>query len=576
MNLEHTLLQEVGDNMKRKIQAFLLASTLASTTLLASPRVDAGPNSPYINKESEGTFIKYEDNLIYFKEYDGTLHAINFDGRTNFFIDERIVTIDDFKNGMDIYVKLQGRKIVHMDSFSTDFPAYITPGSKQRTGIVKKIDRDQIIITTAIGTEETYFTSPSTITLQNGENISLNRLYVGDRVKLYFDDIDTTTASKIVIEGESIEIKDLYKGEIAVTNRMSSIITINNVKVFRNGNWQDKGTIRLPYNSDLPLYVSGQKIDYRNIENYRGKTVYIALKDFFGKDSAEKMVIKNQYETTFSDKIESVNWYTSQIELTNKKNINFHDGTMVIRNGRLVDTSSIVPNASALVVADGRGEERTADVIYIYDEDINNSNIGMDRIYAGRVDKLTDYRLFLKDFFVLEQNRWESFAETKELSFDNDTFIYDLENPNEDERQLTAKEFLDGEYHIDENNMSDIDKEKGTKDYNAYIYTDGDRISGIYLMKKMDSLLKQTITTATIKEGPKDDVNMGLTLVLRDAKNWSESTEKWNVAYGDMNLRIKDALIVKDGKGIKSSELKQGDRLYVVRDDLVGKVIVVK
>ena len=64
--------------------------------------------------------------------------------------------------------------------------------------------------------------------------------------------------------------------------------------------------------------------------------------------------------------------------------------------------------------------------------------------------------------------------------------------------------------------------------------------------------------------------------MLMDVKDWSERLEKWNLKFGNMNLRIKDALIMKNGKSIKTSDLKPGDRLYIVRDDLVGKVIVVK
>lgn len=558
--------------MKKNIQAFLLVTALAGASVVGTPPVDAAANSPYIDGYSEGYFKKYEHNNIVFEEFDGTVHHIAFDGRTRLTIDERTATIDDFKPGMEIYVELKGRKIVFVDGFSTDSPGYISPEGKQRTGTVKMIDRDQIVITTAIGTEERYFTTAGTVTLKNGQNVSLNNLYVGDRVKLYFNDIDTSSIAKIAIDGDTVKIKDLYKGEISVTNRMSSVLTFHNVEVFRNGSWQDIGTLRLPYNSDLPLYIAGQRIDYRNIENYRGKTAYIALKDNYGRDSAEKMVIKNQYEMTYSERIENVNWYTSEIKLSNTRNIGFHDGTMVIKNGRLVDQSSIVPNSSALVVADGRGRSSTADVIYIYDQDINNSNIGMDRIYAGRVDSIGEFGLDLKDFFVLEQNKWESFAETKELDYDNDTFIYDVE----EQKVLTAKELLDGEYHIDEDNISDIDKENGTKDYNAYIYTDGDRISGIYLLKDMDSLLRETVTTASIKTEVVNDENTGPTVVIQDAKDWSKSGDRWTLRFGDMNLRIKDALIMKNGKRIAPEDLRQGDKLYIVRDDLVGKVIVVK
>ena len=95
----------------------------------------------------------------------------------------------------------------------------------------------------------------------------------------------------------------------------------------------------------------------------------------------------------------------------------------------------------------------------------------------------------------------------------------------------------------------------------------------------MDSLLKQTIATATVKTGPIFNETLNDTvIVLRDSKSWSASLQKWTIGYEDTNLMVKDALIMKNGKRIKAEELKPNDKLYIVmnKDDLVGKVIVVK
>ena len=559
--------------MNKNMLAFLLAALLLGTSLLAAPTVNAAKNTPYANGYSEGYFIKSENNRIYYEEYDGTFHNIAFDSKTNLLIDNRPVKISDFKKGMEIYVKLKNKNIYYMDSFSTSSPGYITPDSRERSGRVKDVSQDQITIITAIGTEETYFASPATLVSKDGKNTTLNALYAGDRVRLKFSDLSSKTASKILIEGDSVIIKDLYRGVLSVTERMSRFVTVQNVERFRNGNWEKIGTMRMPYSTDLALFMAGKEIDYKKLDSYKGKTVYMAVKDFFGKEGAEKMVIRNQQEMSFSEKIEQVNWYTSEIKLSNKRNIGFNDGTMVIKNGRLVDNYSILPNSSALVVADGRASSSTANVIYIYDEDINNSKSGMDKIYAARVDNIGEYILNIKDFSVLDKNKWQSFNQSMPLYFDEETSVYDMEK----KKTLTVKEFMDGEYHVDEDNITGGYVGQGgiLKDYNAYIYTDGDRISSIYLKKDMDSILNQRVSTATV-ESLKDDASTGLTLNLRDGKDWSDRLEKWNLRYGTMNLRVNDALIVKNGKAITAKQLKIGDRLYIVRDDLDGKVIVVK
>ena len=563
--------------MKKTISRLLMTSAICGSLVLSTQvfaetsetiqSVEGNKiNERVVEDVIEGYFESSKENIITLKGFDGKMHSKSIDINSILLINERAVKSSDFKKGMEVHAKINGERIAYMDSFTMDNPGYISPNSKQRMGVIKKIDRDQITISTAIGTEETYYTTDGTLTLKGGKNVSLNTLYVGDRVRLKFDDIETDLVSKLIVEGNSIKIKDLYRGKIAVTNRMSSVVSFLDVEVFRNGKWIKTDTIRLPYNSDLPIYVGGQKINYNNIEHYRGKTVYMAIKDSYGRDSAEKMVIKNKQETTFSEKIENVNHFTSQIELSNKRNIGFHEGTMIIKSGRLVDSHSITPNSSALVVADGRGASSTADVIYIYDEDVSNSNIGMDMIYAGRIDSIGEYTLDLRDFFVLNKNKWESFAwksdeDTKELYYDNDTFIYIFDGTDPEKgRKIDSQELLNGEYHVDEDKAQD-DHHKKLRDYYAYIYTDGDRIAGIYLRKSIDSVLRQKIVTATLDKNPleikntddsaditdstlveidgiaeKEDLSgkrniedLNLTLEIKDAKDWSvydESSSK--------------------------------------------------
>lgn len=585
------------------LNAQVFAESEKTTQITAEKDIEEPIEKDFI----EGYFESSKENIITIKDYDGTIHTKSFDLNSIMMVNERGAKVTDFKKGMEVYVKIDGERIAYMDSFTVDNPGYISPSSKQRVGVIKSIDRDQITIRTAIGTEETYSLTDATLTLKDGKNVSLNSLYAGDRVRLQFDDIETDFVSKLIIEGNSIKVKDLYRGKIAVTNRMSSVVSFGDVEVFRNGKWTKTDIIRLPYNSDLPLYLGGQKINYRNIEHYRGKTVYMAIKDSYGRDSAEKMVIKNKQEMTFSDKIENVNHFTSEIELSNKRNIGFNEGTMIIKSGRIVDSHSITPNSSALVVADGRGASATADVIYIYDEDVNNSNIGMDMIYAGRVDTIGEYTLNLKDFFVLNKNEWESFGSikdgVKELYYDNDTFIYDADSGE----VLDPEKLLNGEYNVDEDKAQE-DYHKKLRDHYAYIYTDGDRIAGIYLRKNIDSVLRQKIVTATLDKNPLEQKQQGddsnstdttlveidgidekedgeLTLALRDAKDWSAYDEGWKLKYKNLNVEAKGALVMKNGERIKTSELKKGDKIYMVMDEYMygktfmgrrARVIVVK
>lgn len=546
------------------------AAFLCLILLMSSITSYGDSQGPYRNGFIEGYVKKVLEKEIQIEEYDGTIHQLPFDPRALLTIDGIPASLRDFKGGMEVYGEVKGLRLYTLESYSTENPGYIPPGGKIRTGTVKKIDRDQIVIQLPTGQKETYFTSAATIALKKGAQVPLSVLYEGDRVKLYFDEIDSSLISKMEIEGDSIVVKDLYRGKLALAHDLENKMVLEEVEALRNGKWEAvKPSMAIPYTTDLPLYAGGQKISYRQLKNYQGRTVYMAVKDFFGSQRAEKMIIKSQYESTYADKIKDINWYTQGLELNNNKNLAFHEGTMIMKNGRLVDMYSIDAKADAFVVADGRGNNLLADVIYLYNEDINHSNIGRHVLYGGRLDVILQDQVTLKNFFVLDNNQWVSFGGQKDLYYDSDTSIFDLEA----QKLVPPKEFYAKDYAVDEN--SDYAKNRNLKDWYGYIYTDGDQIRTILVQKNMDSLLNQRITNGVIDK-VYDDPLLGWTLELRDGKDWSSSKKQWMAKNASLRINLEKAMIIKDEKMISAHELKAGDRIYMVRNDFEGKIVIVK
>lgn len=549
----------------KKILLILLIIIIA-----ASPVSYASTTGPYLTGFIEGYISGWVGGRIQIEEYDGTVHTLSFVERPAFMIDQRPAGLKDFKVGMEVYAELTGRSISYMDSFSTENPGYIPPGSKVRSGNIQKIGRDQITVKLPTGGTETYFFSSATIVQKKGINVPLNTLYEGDRVRLFFDEADSVMVSRMQIEGDSVIIKDLYRGTLNSAGSFEAVITLGDVDKFENGKWKTvKSSMSIPYSDELPVYIGGQRIPYKNLKYYTGKAVYMAVKNFFGKDRIEKMILRSQYESAYSEKIEEINWFAGAFELSNRRNITFNEGTVIIKNGRLVDQYAINPMSDAFVVADGRGGELMADVIYIYNEDINNSNIGQNYIYAGRLDQIVQDKVVLKDFFLLNKNSWESFSDEKELFYDNDTGIIDLEAG----RIISPEEFYSGDYAVDED--TGYARNNRLKDWYAYIYADGDRIAGIMVQKNMDSLLGQR-TTNGIAESISVDPLVGWTINLRNGADWSGRKEKWVEKSVSTRINIETAMIIKDGEIVPQDELRPGDRLYIIRDGFEAKVVIVK
>lgn len=514
----------------------------------------------------EGYITNIQDLFITVEEYSGSQKRWRLTPDTVLMIDQIPAELNDFKIGMEIYGEYSNDKVTYLESWSTENPGYIPAGGKVRTGIVKKIDRDQIILRLTSGKEETYYTTPATIAIKNSANVPLSTLYEGDWVRLYFDEKDSDIISRMKIQGDSVKIKALYKGQLDAASMADDALVLKNAQVFQNGSWQEyKNILRIDYLTNFPVYYAGKAIPFSDLKYLQGKTIYIAAKDFFGKDTAEKMVVKSQYESTFSDKIQEVNWYASAFELKNKRNIDFNEGTIFIKNQRIVDGYSVTPGADALVVADGKGEKALASIVYIYNQDINNSNIGQYYLYSGKLESVLDSKVMLSDFFILNHNDWESFEDEKELYYDNDTYIFDMEKM----KRITPEEFFAMDYATDESSSST------TRSWYAYAYTDGDRIAAAALKKDMDSLLRQRVTIGTINK-IEDDGAVGASVTLTDAKDWSSRNEKWMPKSLPVKVRIEKTLLIKDDRVISFEDLQAGDNIYMLRDDFEGKFLLVK
>lgn len=550
--------------MKKLIAAILLVFFCFTGTTYA--------DNTGFGKESyvEGYIIRKTEDSIGIEEYDGTTSLLTYDNNTSFSIDNVPVDAVDFRVGMEVIAAVRGSRISSIESYSTENPGYISPGSRVRNGVVQKIDRDKLILKLPTGESVSYFVSPATIALRKGQTVPLSVLYEGDRVRLFFDSVDTSVISRIHIQGESVTVKELYKGKLGVVDYVRDEITFYDLRKFVNGKWEtSKGSITLPYSDELKVYSGGYTIPYYNLKYYRGKEVYMAIKDFFGTERIEKMVVKSQYETVYNDKIKEISWFSEALELSNNKNISFNEGTIIVKNGRLVDQYSINSGSDAFIAADGRNTGLVADVVYIYNEDINNSNIGQNLVYAGRLDEIVQGSVVLRDYFLLDMNDWVSFGDEKELYYDSDTEIIDMETG----KRVSEEEFLTGHYAVDED--SKYVKDNRLKDWFAYIYADGDRISSIAMQKNVDSLLRQRISNGIVASAYEDPL-IGWTVSLMNGAEWSRRNEKWMVRSEPARVNIEKALIIKDGRIISGEELMTGDRLYVVRDDFLGKVIIVK
>jgi len=508
---------------------------------------------------------------ILIKTYGGNSYEFGVSPDAVFTIDDIPVMLEDFRVGMEIFSEIQNGEIVCMESYSTAVPGYISPASRVVTGVVKDFDEQQVLLQLTDGQEGIYYFSPATIIMKEGSTASLDILYEGDRVKLYFDEAGSHVVSQLKIEGDSILVRELYRGQLSGVDTVGKTIALQNVQVFRNGKWQEiQPLLQIPYIYELSLSVSGQKVPQHQLRYYQGNTVYLVTRELLGIQVAEKMAVKTYYEVAFTDEIDEINWFSRELETKNRVNLAFNSGTIVIKNGRLQDEYSLGSGDDAYIVADIWGSSRMANIVYVFNQDVNNSSVGEYGIYAGRLDQILQDRIRLDDCFVLDNNEWDSSSEEKELFYGSDTSIYDLEEG----RFIDCREFYAGDYAVD--GGSRWARYKDLEDYYAYVYANGNYIVSMNLQKEdIDSLGQQRASTG-IFDSIENDFLVGWVASARDSCDWSSYKEQWLPRYDDLKLSLENAMIIKNNRVIMPEDLKTEDRFYMIRDDYSALIVIVK
>lgn len=558
----------------RKLIAMALIIGLVG--LITPPPAAAAPTTPYSQGYVEGYLLKVINPgsapttaSLVVESYEGDQYTLELSANAGFTLDGIPVRLADLRAGMEIYAVLQGKHIISVEGYASANPGYITPGSKVRTGVITSIDPEQLEIKLPTSEKAVFAFYPGTVVTRGGKASGLDSLCEGDRVKLYFDSADANLISRIQIEGSSVEITGLYKGTIRLVDTTGDMISLDNVKILQNGAWIKASLpVQVAYEKSN-IYIAGHPVNASNLKYYRGKTVYAVSRNAFGQERLDKMVVLNQYETSYQEKINSINWYTDALEMSNNKNLSFNEGTIIIKSGRLVDKYALNQEDDILAMADGRGGALSADVVCILNENLNNSSLGEHYLYAGRLDEIVEDRAELRDYYGLEQNNWVSLSGSKELYYNNDSGIINLETG----KKLTAQELMQGNYAVDE--TSDYVKTNNLADWFAYMYTDGDHIVAMGLQQKVDSLLSQRITSGTI-EKLEEDEQLGWTLSLRDARDWSEHRSRWMLKNNSLRMSLDQAVIFKNGTLVQPGTLTAGDRVYLLRDDFNVKLLLVK
>ncbi len=533
------------------LTGLIVTQTTSASTLVKGTFVDVTYEEvPVDNEQTEKRLAS-----ITIKNTEGRMTTLRMDSTAVLSINGLLVSINAFKTGMEVEADVQFRRVSELRGTSAATPGAINSREKVVTGTVNQVDKSGKYLSLRLdqGQERTYYLNEKT-EIFKGTNLSdLSVLFEGDRVKLTFSEYDTNFIDSIEVNEQGTHIQGLYKGTIQQIDPINRKIILKNQKMFLNWLWQPlqaNSISSYTYSSKIPIYVGDQQIDRDRLRHYANHEVYVVTVNQFGKEIIEKMVIKRTNERTFYESMRAVNSAVKWVELTNAGKLRYHDGTILIRNGRIVDSKSLYASGTAFVVTDGVTKSQYANVVHVSNDGFQSPNLANHQLYYGKVYATSPYKVMLSHAKVLSNNYWQNVSAPL-LTFSNDTTVV------EDSRNSVLKVLPS------ENEVSDRVGQYG------YFYVANGHIRALHIIGK-------DLPATLVSVGRVESVQRFNPAVIsvRNVSQWQQ--ESWRETGSISSMNIEQATIIKAGKIISPKDLQVGDRLYLLHESHVkGRVLLV-
>ena len=477
---------------------------------------------------------------------EGKTITLNMDEYVPLFVNSTPTTVGAFKEGMWIEASVNLRKVQELNGLTSIDQGESSSIGRNVTGTINNIDLKGQYITLNLKNRQQakYYIDTETEISKENKLVDLSVLYEGDRVKLYLEDDGSDKLSSIEIVVDGIKIEQLYKGTIQQLNSKQKKLVIKDEMEFINWKWQlssyNKGNITSKFfTAKTPVYVGNKKVDPNQLHKYVNNEVYYVTTEKSGDEVIQKIIIKQTNERTLHENLVGVDTSNKKISLVNTKNVPYHDGTIIIRNGRLVDASSLT-FGDAYVITNGATTHQYANIIHINNNGFQSPNLSNQSVYFGQINSVESYQLLLNNTNLLTNNYWSSQGSTN-LKFSNDTVV------------------------VENGNILTTDFKYSTGKY-AYFYVKDNHVVAARIIGSSYG------PASTFLTGRLNSSSYNW-LSLNNVSYWNAGSWQKYAYYNSLN--ISNATFIKEGKVISSFEIQKNDRLFIIHDSFYSQAHII-
>lgn len=466
------------------------------------------------------------------------------------------IKIEELLYDQDVKLRVLNGKVMDIDGYLDEGDdGYIHPGERVNIGKALYIDKNSgKLVTQENGQQKEYLINPFIPVIKNNGNVGIDSIREGDLVRLEFDQYQGNSPMKVYILNPDRQVTDIYQGNISYYNNSKNQIILKNIKKYNHTMWDSEyESVAIDLNKTTPIYVNGKAITKELLKNYIDRDAYIAMGNNLGKQEAIKIVLKNGYEQNYQNTLQSIRFGDRNLTI-DYNNIYYDEGTIIVKDGRLVDPYNLKESDELYVSSHGMGNSYTASIISI--EGTSNYKNSDYTVYKGNIEYVYNRNLDLIDSVVTDGVD-EYKKKRTSVALNNDTKIKDA-------RGLETKEISINELLND----GLLDKDSKYRDELVYVIAKDGIAQAITIIEEHQK--HYAISLADISSIDR----LGQVMTIKNARDWRGLGNRWTINNSTMKLYIEDSIIIKNGKAVTINELRGNENVYIMRGNNDGYIII--
>ena len=389
------------------------------------------------------------------------------------------------------------------------------------------------------GTYRSIPVPPDVPVYRNNRPVPRSEIREGDQVRMLVQASGSSIhVASIDLMKDPRPVSAIYRGNVEYYDDFSNILVLSGIEEFVNGRWE--------YSPVMGIRTFAYSREYRDRPAGRisGKA-YIAVQE--ESDGTESIVMaairpQPQYEMVLRDNILTISNTLKMLELENSSHvIGFDSGTIAVKDGRLVDISSLDTTDPVQLSA---GKPAGSGIL-VGQVVVSNTRAGKGSltIYRGRIKLVDPLKSFtVESFAELSGYRW-SFSNTpKTFSIDPSVTM------------LITNNGIGNMLNFDDSFINQA----------VYIVEEGGK-----------TLLVSTAPYADVPVRGRVSAVTGSGLMLREVMEYDHETYTWNdVPNREVGVPA-GAVVIRDGRITDISSVRPGDNLRMVCNSASNEGIII-